>query len=251
MALLGLLKHVSIYPVWDDHEVRNDWAGQTVDRTIYAFGKQAFNEYMPIQEPWAPSDPSCSGPMQFRIKDWGSGVDIIILDTRSCRSANAQSACKNPTGLADPAPTLPAVLRTKFGLPAAVPLACLNTINDPHRTMLGTTQKTMFENALLNSKAKFKIVISSVNMEQTYAFPYDNWEGYAAERSEILKFIADHSIKNVIFMSTDSHLNLMNQVFIDKFTNPKEIANEVVTGPVGALTDEKILFAQNPGYPAA
>jgi hypothetical protein len=105
--------------------------------------------------------------------------------------------------------------------------------------MLGTKQKAMLETALLNSKAKFKFVISSVNMQQEYALPYDRWEGYAAERSEILKFIRDKPIKNVIFLSTDSHLNLMNEVFIDHFTDSKPVAYEFVTGPAAALTDEK------------
>lgn len=262
-ALHELLRQTSIYPVWDDHEVRSDWAGQTVDRTIYTFGKKAFNEYMPIREPWVPSDPNCAGPVQFRVKHWGSGIDLIILDTRSCRSANAQSAClvpslSDPTKMVpDPAPTLPPPLRDSLKTPDGKPLlsklpdGCLSAIKDPNRTMLGPTQKAMFKSALMNSKAKFKFVISSVNIQQTYAFPYDNWEGYSAERSEILKFIRDNSIKNVIFMSTDSHLNLMNQVSLDKVTDSKKIAYEVVTGPIAALTDEKNLLAQSPIYLAA
>ena len=74
----------------------------------------------------------------------------------------------------------------------------------------------------------------SVSIQQTFALPYDGWEGYGAERKEILNFIRDNAIKNVIFLTTDLHLNLMNEVFIDRFADPAPIAYEVVTGPIGA-----------------
>lgn len=239
VPLRTLMERTSIFPVWDDHDVRNDWAGQKVDKTIYEIGKKSFNEYMPIQEPWLASDPYCAGPTQFRVKQWGKDVDLIFLDTRSCRSENAKIVCGG-----DLLPTLPDSARQKFGLINAPPAGCRDKIKDPNSTMLGATQKTMFKNALLNSKAKFKFVITSVSMQQTFAFPYDRWEGYASERSEILNFIKNYNIKNVIFLTTDSHLNLMNEVFIDQFTNPTPMAYEFVTGPIAALTDKNNLMLQ-------
>jgi hypothetical protein len=135
-------------------------------------------------------------------------------------------------------------VRVAIGLNQAPPAGCLEAIKDPSRTMLGNTQKAMFKNALLESKAKFKFVISSVNIQQTYGFPYDRWEGYDAERSEIIKFIKSNNIKNVIFLSTDSHQNLINEV--SALSTPKEpVIYEFVTGPVAALTDEKNLKAQS------
>jgi len=248
-ALHKLLSRNSIYALWDDNDVMNDWAGQTVDRSRYEIGKQSFDEYMPIQDPWSASDPVCAGPTQFRVKHWGLNADIVILDTRSCRSIEAIKICYDPaTKLPDIAPTLPGLIREKIGLKKDPPTGCLETIKDPSRTMLGPTQKSMFKNALLESKAKFKFVITSVNMQQTYGNPYDRWEGYDAERSEILNFIKDNLVKNVIFLSTDSHQNLMNEVFIDQFTASTPIAYEFVTGPVGALTEEKNLKALSTYY---
>ena len=251
-ALHKLLSKNSIYALWDDNEVMNDWAGQTIKTTNkarYDFGKQSFDEYMPIQDPWSASDPVCAGPTQFRVKHWGLNADIIILDTRSCRSAEATKNCFDPdTNLTDIAPTIPGPLREKIGLKKDPPAGCLEAIKDPSRTLLGATQKSMFKNALLESKAKFKFVITSVNVQQTYGNPYDRWEGYDAERSEILNFIKDNLIKNVIFLSTDSHQNLMNEVFIDQFIASTPIAYEFVTGPVGALTEEKNLKALSTYY---
>jgi alkaline phosphatase D len=244
-ALHDLLKSTSVYPAWDDHEVRNDWAGQTVDSSFFQIGKRSFNEYMPIGQLHSTSDPDCAGPTQFRVKHWGKDVDLIILDTRTCRSANVETQCQ-----ADQVPTLPAQIRTSLGLPAQPPAGCLAAINDPDRTMLGTEQKVRFEDALLNSKAKFKFVVTSVSIQQTFVLPYDGWEGYGAERSEILNFIRDNEIKNVIFLTTDLHLNLMNKVYTNLFADTTPVSYEVVTGPIGAETDKARIIRFSEGIGA-
>ena len=245
-ALHNLLKKTSVYPVWDDHEVRSDWAGQTVDPIFFGIGKKSFDEYTPIGQLHATSDQDCAGPTQYREKHWGKDIDLILLDTRTCRSANVQAQCQGDlcTDTSEfHSSTLP-------GIPLQPPAGCLSAINDPSRTLLGTEQKALFKDALLNSKAKFKFVATSVSIQQTFAFPYDSWEGYGAERSEILNFIRDNGIKNVIFLTTDLHLNLMNEVFIDCFTDPTPIGYEIITGPIGAETDKsRILRTFGPAGP--
>jgi phosphodiesterase/alkaline phosphatase D-like protein len=241
-ALKNLLKSTSIYPIWDDHEVRNDWDGQTVDPKFYDIGNKSFYEYMPIsQRTITPAEEeNCAGPPQFKVVKWGKNlVDLIFIDTRSCRSASVENICRG-----DLAPTLPSEIRQRFPpfiLPPSPPAGCLEAINDIHRTMLGATQKEEFKKALINSDAKFKFIVSPDAIQQTYGNPYDEWEGYGAERSEILNFIRDNKINNVIFITTDKHLSLINEVFIDHFTDPRPIANEIITGPIASLTDQRIL----------
>ena len=77
-------------------------------------------------------------------------------------------------------------------------------------------QKAAFEADLLASTAKFKIVLSEDAIQQFYALPYDRWEGYGGDRSEILNHIRDNDISNVVFLTTDLHANIANDVFIDK-----------------------------------
>jgi phosphodiesterase/alkaline phosphatase D-like protein len=166
-------------------------------------------------------------------------VEIIILDERSCRSASVASSCNLlPLGISDPAPTLPAAQRQQLGLPAAPPAGCLDAIRDPARTMLGGVQKELFKNALVSSQAKFKFVISSVPIQAFYLLPFDRWEGFAAEREEILDFIREHSIENVIFLAADTHANLVNEVFVDAFSDPEPVSREFVTGPIATTTLE-------------
>ncbi len=242
-ALPDLLAVASTFVIWDDHEVMNDYAGQTVDPARYANGRQAFLEFMPVRADNLPADPSCAGDPLFRVYSWGPDVDLVILDERSCRSEGAEASCLLSfpfAGLPDPAPTAPAALRNLIPLlPADPPDGCLEEINNPARTLLGPVQKQLFLDFLLNSTAAFKIVINEVAIQQFYALPYDRWEGYAAERSEILNFIRDNAIENVVFLTADSHANLINEVFIDIDADPQTIAHEFVTGPIATNTLEQ------------
>jgi len=251
-ALRNLLQDIPIYAVWDDHEVQNDYDGQAVDPTRYAIGREAFFEYMPIGKRRHPHDPNCAGNPLFRVFRWGKDVDLIRLDERSCRSADVEVACRfNPSDPAtfDPAPTLPSGLRAQFGLPALPPTGCLEAIFDPSRTLLGRRQKAALKTTLLHSQARFKLILNQVPIQQFYASPYDRWEGYGAERNEVLSFIRDHHIEGVIFLTGDTHANLINGVFIDLFTDPEFIAQEFVTGPVASTTLEEDILAQA-GEPA-
>ena len=54
--------------------------------------------------------------------------------------------------------------------------------------------------------------------------------------TKILSFIRDHHIEHVTFLTTDTHANLINQVFIDRFLAPEPIAQEFVTGPIATTT---------------
>lgn len=248
-ALPNLLKSTSIYAQWDDHEVMNDYDGETVDPDRYRAGRRAFFEYMPISDVYnafVPSDgsppPGCAGNPLVKTFQRGSDVDIFIPDERSCRSASVEVECQG-----DLAPTLPAPVRLSFGLPASPPPGCLEAINDPGRTMLGAIQKARLKSMLRSSDAEFKFVLSELAIQQFYALPYDRWEGYAAEREEILNFIRDNDIDNVVFLTTDNHANIINEVYLDRFVDPEPIAQELITGPIATFTlEDEILAGYGP-----
>jgi phosphodiesterase/alkaline phosphatase D-like protein len=105
-------------------------------------------------------------------------------------------------------------------------------------------QKQLFKDALLRSTAKFKFVINGEPIQQLFVLPYDRWEGYAAERTEILNFIRTNDLTNVIFLTTDLHANLMNEVFVDRFSDATPIADEFVTGPIATQTLQEAILAR-------
>jgi alkaline phosphatase D len=234
-ALPALLQSTAVYAIWDDHEVRNDFAGATVDRTLYGHGRQAFLEYQPIAEDRLPVDPSCAGAPLFRVFRWGTAVEVIILDERSCRSASVEALCGG-----DLVPTLPPArrrqLRGALGVPTEPPAGCLTALADPARTLLGPVQKALFKEVLRTSDATFKFVINEVPIQQSWILPYDRWEGYAAERAEILHFLRDNNIQHVIFLTTDTHASVINEVFVDRFTEPAPLGHEFITGPIATTT---------------
>ncbi|TLZ50640.1 MAG: hypothetical protein E6K18_06895 [Methanobacteriota archaeon] len=235
--LRAVLQSTSTYAQWDDHEVYNDFDAATVDPARYANGLEAFREYMPIASSFSLHDSTCRSDPMFRVVHWGAEADIIILDERSCRSAEAAAPC-TLNGTADLAPTLPAQLRVILGLPASPPPGCLAAIADLTRTFLGPVQKAAFLASLQSSTARYKFVMNEDPIQQFFALPYDRWEGYAAERLEVLNFIRTNAIPNVVFLTTDTHAVIMNRVFVDRFTDPAPIAYEAITGPIATFTFE-------------
>jgi alkaline phosphatase D len=240
--LQDMLASTSTYAQWDDHEVVNDFDAQTVNPARFAAGRKAYLEYYPVRESSFLHDSSCAGDPMYRTFSWGKDVEVFVLDERSCRSAESVAACAG-----DLAPTLPMSFRVSFPFSAFLtptpPAGCLTSLFDPARTMLGPVQKQRFKNDLAASTAKYKVVMSEDPIQQFFVLPYDRWEGYGAERDEILNFIRDNDIQNVQFLTTDTHANMQNRVWIDRFTDNQVLANESITGPVATDTFEQEVSA--------
>jgi phosphodiesterase/alkaline phosphatase D-like protein len=204
------------YSHWDDHEFVNDFSraenkfsSATINgETLYRRGVKAFRDYAPV------SYTSADG--LYRTRRWGRNLELFFLDERSFRSAKADAngVCNNPvTGQADQAPTAPQSIRDVFGAllpPFKQPVAqkCLDTIRDPNRTYLGKRQLNRFLNAIKSSKARFKVIMNELPIAQYYALPYDRWEGYEAERLQVLNFLKAN-VKNAVFLTTDVHATLV------------------------------------------
>src|SRR5262249_9605929 len=149
---------------------------------------------------------------------------------RSFRSSPAKDACHD-----DPAPTLPAADRKEFGLKAKLPPGCLAALDDPSRTLLGAHQKELLKSALLASDATWKLILNDVPITEMYGDPYDRWEGYAAERAELLRFLEESGVRNVVFLTTDLHGNLISDVRA-RPGDTVAAAKEIVAGPIAQRT---------------
>lgn len=85
-----------------------------------------------------------------------------------------------------------------------------HTLPEPvGHTMLGLTQKAWLKSTLLASTATWKVIISGLAW-QVYITKLDGWYGYPADRSEILAFIRDHGIRNVLFVTGDNHCGFLD-----------------------------------------
>ncbi len=116
--------------------------------------------------------------------------------------------------------------------------------DNPDRTMLGKTQLKWLEQTLLDAQTNgtpWKIVALSSPIDETSDDGGKSWAGgYRAERNELLKFIADNHIDNVVFLSTDDHQNRVNELdYLADPSNPSSRtrvpnAFTIVAGPIGA-----------------
>ncbi len=225
-ALRDILAAMAVFVSWDDHEVVNDFDGQTVDPERMRAGRRAFGEYFPLRE--------AEDHMRlYRSFRWGAMAEFFVLDGRQYRSGDVADVCRG-----DVVPTLgaPGVeqsgLRALAGLPERTDAACLAAIEDPSRTMLGAEQLAWLEDGLRSSDATWKFVVNSTPIMELFVQPYDRWEGYAAERRALLTFIAEHDIRNVVFLTTDWHATIFGEVRVDLFAGPRAVAYEFIVGPI-------------------
>jgi alkaline phosphatase D len=241
-SLQALRRSAGYYSQWDDHEFINDFSpaensfdnGVNVNgRVLYRRGAQAFRDYAPVR--YTKRDGI------YRKMRWGKNLEVFFLDERSFRSANADAGgtCDNPqTGEPDLAPTAPQSTRTLFA--AAVPSlaqpvsqACLDRINDPSRTFLGSRQITRFLRDIRRSTARFKVIMNEMPIQQYYTLPYDRWEGFEAERDRLLREL--QSVKNVVFLTTDVHATLVNDARFQTLEQGGPMNSgiqDVIVGPV-------------------
>ena len=232
-ALQTLRGSAGLYSQWDDHEFVNDFSRAENGDAIYRAGKEAFLDYTPVTD-------GPKGLGLYRSFRWGRNLELFFLDERSFRSAKADDACGN-----DLAPTAPQAVRNAFaslapGLVNPVSAACLAAIDDPSRAMLGAAQYAAFTKAIKASTATWKVVVNEVPIQQFYALPYDRWEGYEAERERLLHFL-QANVRNVVFLTTDTHANLVNEVRYSTLGGAPVSSGmwEVVTGPVATNTFAK------------
>jgi Ca2+-binding RTX toxin-like protein len=193
--------------------------------------QQAFLDYQPIRTPElivAPTDPRSDGELKlYATQQWGQNAQIFNLDTRTFRDVRLNKA----TGGDD------------TGARA----------DNPERTLLGATQKAWFKQSLLDAQAagvtwKFVNITDPIDMIGAYGTGEDGgkswWGGYRAERNELLKFIDDNNIRNVVFLASDDHQGRINELTYlpDASLDPTNPANykvlksafSIVDGPLGA-----------------
>jgi phosphodiesterase/alkaline phosphatase D-like protein len=246
----------SILATIDDHEIVDNFAGGAApgqspdapdihplesplftdavdfvnETQVYKDAMQAFEDYHPIRnEVWdTPNDVLMNGkPKFYRKVTYGSDASVIVLDARSFRSA-----------------PLPAVTDPFDANQAETFLADTFAAD---RTLLGRAQLECLKNDLFDSQQggitwKFVIIPEPI---QNFGIinAEDRFEGYAAERTELLKFIHDNDIENVVFISADFHGTIVNNLAYQELktegTDDAVVVEstpisvfEVVTGPV-------------------
>lgn len=190
---IRMLQQHPLIAVWDDHEFANNaWIGGATNHQPgeglwedrKAAASQAFFEWTPIE----------SNPENriYRSIQYGNLMELIMLDTRIIGREEPFDDILDPN------------------------------IQNPNRTILGMEQKAWFFDRLTNSEAKWKVVgnqvvLSKFSMgwltilspaQSFYGYEnlfLDGWKGFPAEQQEVLDFIDDNEIDNIVIISGDIH----------------------------------------------
>jgi alkaline phosphatase D len=187
--LLEVRRRFPLVAIWDDHEVEDNYAGgiqggQGEHRRVpfaqrRRNGYRAFFEHMPRR-------------LRADFRTYGSiplgNAELFLLDSRQFRD---DQPCNPSDGaLSQPCPP--------------------TTTDDPGRTLLGAVQKAWLKQALQQSKARWKLVANQVMITSLDAPPHnplntDSWDGYGADRRELVEHIAAQGIEDVAFVTGDIH----------------------------------------------
>jgi alkaline phosphatase D len=218
--------------IWDDHEVEDNYAaGRAGDATLNprvpflqrrANGYRAFFEHMPRIRVAGEAD-RIYGSLPL-----GANAELLLLDQRQYRD-------DQPCG-------------DQFGVPCA-------ESDDPGRTMLGAAQKAWFLDALGRSRATWKVVANQLMMmalDVPAGNPLnpDQWDGYVAERREILLSIQRRGIRDVSFVTGDIHTFFAGRVTPDGRQLPggllpQPVATEFVGGSITSKGIADTLAGEN------
>src|ERR671915_586591 len=190
-ALRDLHARFPMVAIWDDHEVQDNYAGgapggglDPTKRWAAArrrAGYKAYFEAMPFF--------AAGGDRVYRSERHGRNVDLIMLDQRQYRN-------DQPCG-------------------DAVAPPCADW--DQPRAFLGRRQMNWLKRRLRSSKARWKVIGSQTMMMPAKVtggsfYAFDSWQGYPQEREELLAYIRDRGIDDVVFLTGDIHLFIAGDV---------------------------------------
>lgn len=199
----------------------------------------------------------------YRSLPWGKTADLLLIDGRSYRGKRGvDDAILGSDSVAYPsAPIDPAIVDTMSagrtangGNPPDKISYQGREIDNPRKdapatTMLGASQKAWLKETLANSTARWKVLCNNVPMmrfgfDSTFTehgvpdgiYFSDSWDGYPNERNELMQFIVEQNIANVISLTGDRHAHFAGLVYdnyaLDSpFPVMAEIAGASVSAP--------------------
>lgn len=184
--------------IWDDCEVEGNWAGHgpssgpsPVGERSVPFeekrrnGFRSYFEYMPVR------DIRRAGVYKlYRSLRMGANAELFLLDTRQYR---------------DPQPCNDAEFQP---CPEA---------DDAGRKRLGQIQKEWLKQGLSDSAATWKVLgnaqmMMSLDLPPGQPIMYDAWDGYGAERRELLEHLVAKGVTNLTSIVGDVHTYFAGQL---------------------------------------
>lgn len=205
--------------IWDDHEVEDNYAGNQPDSASTDPQHMENNNKYPRRIPFAqrrangykawneamPRHPSTKLYGSIKL---GKLAQLFLTDERQYR---------------DPQPCNDVQVQP-----------CPDDMT-AGRTFLGSTQKSWLKGAVPASKAKWNLLASETMMMALDSTPgvhanQDQWDGYSAEREEILTSFLNGGVENLVVLSGDIHTFIAGDLYTNGETTGKRVGTELVGG---------------------
>ncbi|GAA0410102.1 alkaline phosphatase D [Acrocarpospora corrugata] len=203
---------------FDDHEIENNWAGSKSSSGAPAFERrranafQAYYENMPLRRS---SIPHGAAIKINRRVTWGGLAQFHLLDTRQFRD---DQACED-----------------------GVRMGCDDRL-DAGRTLLGADQHRWLLDGLGRSGARWNLIGQQIIMAQKdfklgpgNEVNLDSWDGYAAERTSLLKGL--RGVANPVVLTGDAHMHHAAELYADPGDPDTKAAVELVTSSIASDGD--------------
>jgi alkaline phosphatase D len=221
--------------IWDDHEVEDNYAGSsadskqsdpTLENSGYPrrvpFGERRKNGYKAFFEAM-PRMPA-KGNVIYGSIQLGKMAELYLTDERQYR---------------DPQPCQDVLLTP-----------CPDDLK-PGRTYLGAKQKAWLKGAVPKSKARWNLLASETMMMALDSSPgshanQDQWDGYSAEREEILTQFHAKKVRNLVVLSGDIHTFIAGNLTTTGEQSGTPVGTELVGGSVTSLG-----LPEETGFPAS
>ncbi len=209
IPLQRFLASVPVFVTWDDHDVRNNFAGRFDDRM--PTGRQALFEYWPLRE-----GPEAPFRLYRRVRA-GADLELFVLDTRQYRSRNAE-----PDGPS----------KTMLGAEQLVWL------------MEGLRTSTATWKVIVSS-----VPLSVPKPGTAEEPGFDGWAGGQAgtgfewELKTIARVIVEAPVRNVVWLTGDVHF--VQGLAYDVDRDGRADFHEFTAGPLSAGTG-RVAAAQSP-----
>lgn len=207
----------------DDHEVDNNWAGDSdqdgtppdIFRLRREVAMQAYYEHMPLR---LTSLPDGSHMQVYRNLRYGDLMNTFVLDTRQYRSDQV------------------------YGDQTAAQGA---NVWSPDRTMMGAEQERWLFDGLGRSDTKWNLLAHQVMMmnlahrksgHAELVYSMDQWSGYMYSRKRLLQFIEQHCPGNVVNVTGDAHRHFAGNLVYDA-SHPAPVSVEFLATSVSSGSD--------------
>jgi alkaline phosphatase D len=192
-------RRTSVYAIWDDHEVANDFSGPSEPLT--ELGRRAFIDYFPIRPPR--EEPG----RLYRHFRWGSLLEVFILDTRQYRSPDTA-----PDG---PGKTMLGAAQRRWLIDAV--------------SASTAVWKVVVSSVPLSVPTGGRAHDSWSNASAEGA-PEEHGTGFAVERDAILRTLRQRGVRNLVFLGADVHFAQL----IRHHPTTEWSFHEFIAGPLAA-----------------